>query len=165
VLSATVAVVTMRLFVWPATDVARQADAIVILGPGRHGERFLEGERLIRDRIAPSILISLSSRAERSRREQQLCRAVSTTCFRARPFTTRGEAQAIAKIAQARRWRHIVLVTSRYHVTRARLLNDRCFDGRVDVVAADHRRGWLEAVSTTLHEWGGLIALTFTRGC
>ena len=38
--------------------------------------------------------------------------------------------------------------------------------GRVDVVAADHRRGWLEAVSTTLHEWGGLIeALTFARGC
>ena len=44
-LAASLAIVTMRLFVWPATDVARQADAIVILGPGQHGERFLEGER------------------------------------------------------------------------------------------------------------------------
>jgi len=38
------------------------------------------------------------------------------------PSTTRGEARGVAALARAHGWRHVVVVTSTYHVPRARLI-------------------------------------------
>ncbi len=70
----------------------------------------------------------------------------------------------VAALAEKRGWRSLALVTSTYHVTRARLLLDRCFEGRVDVV--DAKPSDRLPVRSIVHEWGGLAyALSVARGC
>lgn len=167
-LAPVVAVVALTppLFLRPALDRPSRADAVVVLGPGRHGERFAEAMRLMRRRVAPILVVSESSRPARWPLERALCARRDAICFRARPFNTRGEAREVARLARRRRWRRLVVVTSTYHVTRARLLYERCFDGRIDVVGARPGGGGREEIGLVAHEWGGLLAaLTVFRGC
>ena len=65
-----------------------------------------------------------------------LLAGVSVTCFTPNPATTQGEAQEIRRLAAAQHWNTIIVVTSTYHVSRARMIIERCFDGRLEVVAA-----------------------------
>lgn len=165
-MTAAASAATARLFVWPSVSDVRRADALVVLGPGRHGERLTMAERLAQRDVAPVIVVSRSKRPGRWPLEQVLCARPRAVCFRANPFTTRGEAEHVGRLAAARGWRTLLIVTSTYHVTRARLLYDRCVDGRVDVVAADPRLGWGATLLATLHEWGGLVdALLLARSC
>src|SRR4051794_24178594 len=105
------------LFVWPSGDSPARADAVVVLA-GAKVPRLDKGLELMRRHVAPVLVISdgldpLWPRANR------LCRGdagFEVVCFRPRPYSTRGEAEAVARIASARGWRSIVVVTSRYHV-------------------------------------------------
>ena len=58
-------------------------------------------------------------------------------CFLPRPYSTRGEARGFARLARAHGWHSVIVVTSTYHVRRARMLFKRCFDGRVEAVGAE----------------------------
>jgi uncharacterized SAM-binding protein YcdF (DUF218 family) len=87
-------------------------------------------------------------------------------CFRAQPFTTRGEARYVARLARRRNWRSLIVVTSKYHVTRTKLLYSRCYDGELMVVGATPSHEPIGVATRTIHEWGGLLsALTFERDC
>jgi uncharacterized SAM-binding protein YcdF (DUF218 family) len=98
--------------------------------------------------------------------QQTLCARARSRCFRADPFTTRGEAREVARLVEANDWGSIVVVTSSYHVVRARLLYGRCLGGRVSVVGAEPGTPLSGLVRSIVHEWGGLAyALTFARGC
>jgi uncharacterized SAM-binding protein YcdF (DUF218 family) len=57
-------------------------------------------------------------------------------CFRADPYSTRGEARAIARLAAQHHWRLVDVVTSQYHVFRARILIRRCFHGGLRMIGA-----------------------------
>jgi uncharacterized SAM-binding protein YcdF (DUF218 family) len=158
--------VSCALFVWPSTDAPRAADALVVLGPGRHGERLEKARSLLGRGIAPVVVVSRSRRPGRWPLEDRLCARKGSICFRSRPFTTRGEARIVGRLAAERRWHTLVLVTSTYHVTRARLLYGRCFDGQIRVVAADPRAGPRALVELVAHEWGGLLdAVLVERSC
>jgi uncharacterized SAM-binding protein YcdF (DUF218 family) len=157
---------TSTLFLWPESDAPRAADALVVLGPGRDGERFRRALSLERQDYAPVVVVSESRDPARWPIERQLCATPHALCFRAQPFTTRGETRIVANLAREHGWRSLLVVTSTYHVTRARLLYDRCFRGRVTVVAAKPSGGLAELVATTLHEWGGLLdAVLLARTC
>jgi uncharacterized SAM-binding protein YcdF (DUF218 family) len=159
-------VATAVLFVWPRSDQPGPADAIVVLGPGLGGERLERARQLTRERLAPVLVVSGSRQPARWPLEHELCATPRSICFRARPFTTRGEARIVAGLARERGWRSLLIVTSTYHVTRVRLLYGRCFDGRIRVVAAKPSGGPAAHVRTTLHEWGGLAdALLLNRSC
>lgn len=87
-------------------------------------------------------------------------------CFRARPFSTRGEAREVGRLARERGWRSLIVVTSPYHVERARILFGRCYPGRLEMVAAESRLSVLEHVERIAHESAGLAyGLTLARGC
>lgn len=57
-------------------------------------------------------------------------------CFRPDPYDTRGEAETFTRLATRRGWHSVVVVSSRYHVVRARMLFERCFDGTVSDAGA-----------------------------
>jgi uncharacterized SAM-binding protein YcdF (DUF218 family) len=162
------AVTTVVLFVRPAVDEPRRADAMVMLGPGLNGERVREALRLFRRGLAPILVVS-KARDPGWEAGRELCaeeRPPGVVCIRASPFTTRGEARAITRLASKRGWRSLLIVTSAYHVTRVRLLYGRCFDGRLDVVGARPEASLAEWVGAVAHEWGGLTyALTLAREC
>jgi uncharacterized SAM-binding protein YcdF (DUF218 family) len=164
--TAALAVASGLLFVWPPTDVARHADAVVILGPGRHGERLTKGLDLVERGVAPVVVVSRSRRRGKWPLEETLCARGRSYCFQARPFTTRGEARYVARLAAINHWSSVVVVTSSYHVVRARLLYGRCLGSRVSVVAARPSMSPSGLVRAIVHEWGGLAyAFAFARGC
>ena len=131
--------VAVRFVLWPAQDSARHADAVVVLA-GDH-LRLGKALELMTRRVAPALVIS-DGLAPGWRDANRLCRGggnrFRVLCFRPDPYSTRGEARAVARMAAARGWRSVVVVTSTYHVTRARLLFDRCVDARVSVTGSTY---------------------------
>ena len=86
-------------------------------------------------------------------------------CLTPQPVNTQGEARAFARLATSRRWDRIVLVTSTYHLARARLLVGRCWHGRLLAVGAGSpwRASEIEHVAV---EWTAMLrAWVFDRGC
>ena len=125
------------LFVWPDEDRPRRADAVVVLAGSN--SRLDKGLELMRRRTAPLLVVSDGLR-EGWPQANRLCRRGSpryeVLCFHPNPYSTRGEARNVGRIARVRRWRRIVLVTSTYHLTRARILFERCLDAQVIGVAS-----------------------------
>jgi uncharacterized SAM-binding protein YcdF (DUF218 family) len=156
------------LFFTPPTDEPGHADAVVVLGTGQEGERIKAAIALMDEGTAP--ILVLSEGGTRQAEQRALCAERASRfeviCFRADPFSTRGEARTVDALARAREWRSIVLVTSTYHVVRARMLFRRCYKGGLSVVGAHPSSGPIEAFRAIAHEWGGLVyALTSARGC
>jgi uncharacterized SAM-binding protein YcdF (DUF218 family) len=123
--------VAASLFVVHHDDRPARADAVVVLSGTN--ERLPVGERLVREGYAPLLVVSRSDHP--SAAERRACRS-GALCFRAQPYSTRGEARAIARLAAARHWRAVDVVTSQFHVFRARILIKRCYSGSLRMVGA-----------------------------
>lgn len=140
----------------------------MILAPGLHGERLREGLRLMRQGFGRVLVVS-KARDPNWTVAERLCSGYArfqVVCFRAKPYTTRGEARAVSALASRHRWHSLLLVTSTYHVTRARLLYRRCYGGRVNVVGANPKASLTEWAGLIVHEWSGVAyALVFARTC
>jgi uncharacterized SAM-binding protein YcdF (DUF218 family) len=159
---------TCWMFVWPPTDAPARVDAVLVLAGGR-GERETTGARLVQQGLAPVIVFSDGGVPDSS--SGRLCRqrfaGIRVVCLHAEVGSTRGEARAFSELAAREGWRSVAVVTSSYHVRRASLLVDRCFEGTVHPVAAGlgPRRG-VEPFRSVLREAVGfLIASTVARGC
>jgi uncharacterized SAM-binding protein YcdF (DUF218 family) len=159
---------TVPLFVSPPTDDPGTADAVVVFAGG-DGERQQEGLRLVREGVAPVLVISDGGLPASGK--ARLCReppaGLRLVCVSPDPATTRGEARLFAELAEREGWDSLVLVTSTYHVRRAALLLDRCHGGRLRRVATplfnDYR--W-ETARQLAGEWLALgAALTLARSC
>ena len=154
-------VATVRLFVWPPSDSPESVDAVIMLS-GDRGERLARSLRLMDAGIARTLVLDGEPDSQQAR---DLCdggRPFEVICLRPQPDSTRSEARAAARLASARRWRTVAVVTTTSHITRAGLLFRRCFDGSVKMVKA-HRR---EGVRPLIHEWMGLVhAIAIERAC
>lgn len=140
----------LYLFVWPHDDeLPERADAIVVLSGSR--ERLPVGLRLLREGVAPVLVLSAGPEAEEiDPRIAGLCkRRRPPVCFEADPSSTRGEARAIARLARRRGWDELVVVTSGFHVFRARRVIERCFRGRLWLTDAPINRWWLPWAAAT----------------
>jgi uncharacterized SAM-binding protein YcdF (DUF218 family) len=153
------------LFVWPRQDSPRAANAVVVLA-GSKKPRLNKALGLMRRRVAPVLVIS-DGWDPSWPQANRLCAghaAFRVICFHASPYSTRGESEMVARIAAARHWRSLVVVTSTYHVRRAKLLFERCFHGRVQAVGAQYGLSELPALLPS--EWAKLVyALTVARDC
>jgi uncharacterized SAM-binding protein YcdF (DUF218 family) len=157
------------LFVWPParTGAPAGADAVVMLS-GAH-ERLAAAEALIRRGVAPVLALSSVSRSPAWKAASRLCRAgrylsARVLCFDARPFSTRGEAETVGRLARERGWSRLVVVSSTFHLTRAKLLFGRCYHGRLWLVGSAFP--WWRLPLEWAAETGKLVAQTvFERGC
>lgn len=152
------------MVVSPPTTVPAAADAVVLLSGD--GGRLPEALHLMDLDVAPTLVFvgepDILAVVDLCRDAQRF----EVVCLKPSPDTTQTEAQATGELARARRWKSIVLVTSRYHLTRARLLFNRCFDGTVYPVGDPPRYGPSFARRQIVHEWLGLVHATFlARGC
>lgn len=135
------------LFVAHHDDHPAKADAVVVLSGTE--QRLPVGQRLVREGYAPVLVVSRST--DPSHAEQRACRS-GALCFRAAPYSTRGEARAIARLAAARHWNTVDVVTSQFHIFRARILIERCYHGHLRMVGAREPR-WripLDAIKETV---------------
>lgn len=157
---------TVRIVFVPTEDKVGKADAVVVLAGSKH-RRLDRGLELVRDGVAPVLVIS-DGFDPRQPRANELCReggnGFSVACFTPYPDSTRGEAQKVAELARKHRWQRVLLVTSRFHVTRARMLFDRCLAGDVDAVGVDYP--WTSVPAAVAGEWVKLgLSETVSRGC
>jgi uncharacterized SAM-binding protein YcdF (DUF218 family) len=154
------------LFVWPPHGTESRADAAVVLAGGR-GPRLSEGLALVRKGIAPVLVVSDGWSPTWSE-ANRLCAGrrapVPVVCFHPEPYSTRGEAEAFARLAAKRGWRSVVVVSSRYHLVRARMLFERCYDGRVETASSNGTLlGRILAAPIETVKLG--YALVVRRGC
>jgi len=157
---------TLRVVFFPVEDAVGKADAVVVLAGSKH-ERLDRGLELVRDGVAPVLVISDGFDPRRPR-ANRLCRVggegFSVACFTPDPDSTRGEARKVAELARKHGWKRVLLVTSGFHVTRARRLFDRCTDVDVDAVGVDY--SWTSVPTAVAGEWVKLgLSETVSRGC
>ncbi len=121
----------------PTLNQPTNADAIVVLGPASNA-RVAEATRLLAAGHSHQLVISGGN--ERGYPHAlALClhppAGVTVTCFDPQPGTTRGEGLEVRRLAAARSWSTIIVVTSKFHISRARLIIGRCFSGRLEMVS------------------------------
>ncbi|MCF3940157.1 MULTISPECIES: YdcF family protein [Gordonia] len=121
------------VFVVPQIDAPRRADAIVVLG-GHDHERYPYGLELALSGVAPRVVMS-NPAGSKDTWLTDLCShqrySFEVTCFTPKPATTQGEAEEIAHLAAEYSWQTVVVVTFRPHISRARYIISRCFDGAI----------------------------------
>jgi len=77
-------------------------------------------------------------------------------CFDLSPESTQGEARAVKRFASELHLRSVIVVTSAFRVTRARIEMSRCFHGRLAVTGEPLHNRWKEPFYV-LVEWPKLI--------
>jgi hypothetical protein len=155
------ALVTMRLFVWPAEGMPARVSAIVMLaGPG---DRLPLALQLAREHRAPMLVVSQGWQGYGGACPQAVP-TVKLICFDPNPGNTRGEAEFAGRLAEQYHWSSIVLVTTRAQDTRARVIVGRCFGGSIYVVTASlPTSAWPYQIA---YAWGALFkALVLYRSC
>lgn len=158
---------SLYLFVWHPTDPPGHADAVVVLSGGRDS-RLLPAVRLVERGVAPVLVISGAGYDPKWHTARELCahgaRRFRVICFDPHPYSTQGEAEEIARLAQARHWKRVDVVTSRYHVFRAGIIVRRCYHGHLAMIGTP-----TDAETTAVavfSEWVKLLYhLTIQRSC
>ena len=127
------AVAGYLMFTRPQGDPLIKADAIVVLGGEKDG-RLAYGLDLARQGYANTVVLS-NSYGDDDAEFRRACAAgtdvVTVICFRPDPFTTRGEAMFVARLAKQNHWSHVIVVSWNFHMVRARYIFHQCFAGTV----------------------------------
>jgi uncharacterized SAM-binding protein YcdF (DUF218 family) len=167
---AVFSVATYQLFIDPQIDPVRRSDAVVVIAGGPL--RLKKGIELVKQGIAPLLIVSNPHGGWAYKEEApHLCDGLGphtpfrVICFQPKPESTQGEARAVQRIAAARQLRSVIVVTSYFHVTRARIEMRRCFHGRLAVVGTPLNNLAKEPFWVAM-EWPKLIyAETLNRNC
>jgi uncharacterized SAM-binding protein YcdF (DUF218 family) len=157
------ALASVPLFILYDDDPVAKADAVMVLAGEKR--RLPIALDLVERGVAPVLVIS-EGLDPRWTRANRLCRFGDPTrivCPRPEPYSTRGEARLVARLARERRWDSVVVVTSRFHLFRARLLFERCFHGRLDFVGVPNPA--LRLPVAIALEWAKLGVATVRRSC
>lgn len=167
----TLAVAGYFLFTRPHADPLTKADAIIVLG-GENDGRLEYGLSLAEQGYADTVVLSnsYSDSEPDSADYRRVCASgtatVTVVCFLPTPYTTRGEAMFLARLAKQHNWTHVIVVSWNYHMVRARYIFHQCFGGTVTMQPVPRSYDyspWRWAVEYA-HQYGGL-AKAFILGC
>jgi len=157
----TLVVASVFLFILYDDDEVTTADAVVVLAGSRF--RLPVGLELVARGVAPVLVIS-DGLDPRSPAANRICNErAQVLCPKPDPYSTRGEARLVARLARERGWDSIVVVSSRFHLFRARILFERCYHGRLAFVGAPIQ--WWRWPVAIAAEWVKLGVATTARDC
>ena len=163
VVLAPLVVASVPLFILYDDDEVATADAVMVLAGKKN--RLPVAVELVRRGVAPVLVIS-DGLDPRWPEANELCRSGDpdrVICSRPEPYTTRGEARLAGRLARERNWDSLVVVSSRFHLFRARRLFARCFRGELAFVGAPNPR--LQLPFWIALEWVKLGFATVRRDC
>lgn len=126
---------------WVLDDPLQKADAIIVLGDDYYADRSTRAAQLYRQDMAPIVVASgqqvrpgasLSDLMghdlfERGVPKDKIVR------FPQSAESTIGQAQALEKFTEVKKWRSVILVTSNYDARRARYIFRRVFPKRIAI--------------------------------
>jgi hypothetical protein len=146
----------------PAVDHVTNADAIVVLGEPTT-ESLVKATRLAAAGVSDELVISAPAE------EPSLCATppphMHVTCFNPQPSTTRGEARKIRQLADKYDWKNVVVITWTEHISRARYVIERCFDGALQLVDYDATQSIHDLLRAWMYETAAFVKATFQSGC
>ncbi|WP_062388007.1 YdcF family protein [Demequina iriomotensis] len=131
-------------YVAPAHDEPRDVDAVYVIGPPTD-ERIALAEGMVRDGLADTLVVSLGEDpVERSQRPAAVraCEEpqdFAVLCSEPDPFATRGEARWLRDLADEHGWDAVAVVTTTPHLTRTRVIMERCWDGDLAYIDSEER--------------------------
>lgn len=167
---------------WVIEDPLEKADALIVLSDDnfyadratRAAELFREGKATLvvasGRRLRPSAGIAELMEhdlVERGVPKDRILR------FAQDDDSTRGEAEALAKLAKTKKWRKAIIVTSNYHTRRARYIFRHVFPQDIEIRVASARDGdfdpesWWEKRASTrlfLREITGMVVTIWELG-
>jgi hypothetical protein len=151
----------------PRVDRPVPSDAILVLGPPLVDDRLDTALGLAEAHYAGTVVISIGW--AKGRQRVPACAndnpSYQVICFQPDPTTTRGEAEEIGSLARARGWHSVLVVTSKYHVSRARLIVKRCMPGTVRMVAAPGKPSLADWAYQFGYQTGGFAKAFLHRSC
>ena len=152
----------LPVYVRPQIDPLRHADAIFVLG-GIAEDRYPFGIGLGEQGWAPIVVLSID------RWRTRFCATphphFNLRCFIADPPTTKGEAQELRRLAADYGWRTIIVVTFRPHISRARFILERCFDGNLVMVESPEHLSVLEWAHQYVYQTAGYAREVLEPSC
>ena len=162
----------LPLYVFPVVDaVPAQADVVYVIGPPTPARIALARE-LIESGAADEMLISVPGDAlaqgTPSRGRFSACNLPGgdVLCRAPDPATTQGEARLLAETAQEQGWDSAIVITMTPHVSRARMIIDRCFDGELTMRAvSDQPSGLGGWVHQYLYQSAAFVKALAAPGC
>jgi uncharacterized SAM-binding protein YcdF (DUF218 family) len=164
---AVVAAAGFPVYVEPQVDSPRPADAIFVLG-GNGYERYSYALELALQGFAPRVVMS-NPAGDQDIWLTDLCAhqrySFAVSCFQPEPATTEGEGLQLRRLATEQGWRTVIVVTFRPHISRARYILGRCFDGELVMAEspADLSPGYW--VWTYAYQTGAYIRAALRPGC
>lgn len=159
--------VAVNLFYYPqATREPSKADAVVVLA-GAAAERLPVGRELMKQESAPVLVLSTTDTPGNTNMDIvcKYSRDPAIRCFEPSPLSTRAEARAIARLAADNGWENIIVVTSKYHLVRARANIEQCSNAHVQMVAAEPDLGPAQWAGRFVEETGGVLAAFLRPAC
>ncbi|WP_062527432.1 ElyC/SanA/YdcF family protein [Demequina rhizosphaerae] len=163
-------VVGTPLYVLPASDEPRAADAVYVIGPPTDA-RIELAESMIVDDLAGTMVVSLSEdpdeRAEMplATRACEEARDYPVLCSQPAPFTTRGEARWLRDLVDDEGWESVAVVTVTPHLTRTRVIFERCWDGDLAYVDSGERLSPVLWAYQYLYQSAAFIKVAGEDGC
>jgi uncharacterized SAM-binding protein YcdF (DUF218 family) len=156
------------VYVDPVADDPAPADAIVVLGGPHFNDRVALGLQLAEEGYAPRLVVSNTDDDDRNHHPDdplnRICDgkfAFTVACFAPDPDTTRGEGREIARRAKQEQWRRVIVVTFTPHVSRARYIIGKCFEGELLMVPVRPRISPSEWTYTYLYQSLGYLRAFF----
>jgi uncharacterized SAM-binding protein YcdF (DUF218 family) len=135
---------------WVVDEPAAHADVIVVLGDDNfYGDRATHAAELFRQGVAPQGVASgrrlrpnagISELMEHDLIERGVPKE-KIIRFSQDADNTREEAEAVGKLAVARHWKSLVIVTSNYHTRRARYIYEKVLPAGIAVSLAGAKDG------------------------
>jgi uncharacterized SAM-binding protein YcdF (DUF218 family) len=151
----------------PQDSLPAQADAVFVLAGAQ--SRLPVAQKLIADGRARTLVVSETGAADDPAR-YTLChgprpKSYKLVCRIAATDSTRGEAHLIAGLVLQNKWASVIVVSSHYHLYRARVLVRRCMQARVVMRGSEGDTWWRKAIAIPL-EYAKLVrADVWERGC
>lgn len=164
-LTLVLALVSLALigFVVPREDTPDDPDAVVVLGGGTPARAALGIE--VAERHDAELVLS-STAAIFGERLGRRC-GEDAVCYEPDPSNTSGEAATTARMLEEHGWDHVTVVTSWFHISRARMLLHQCLaPGTVSVVGTETTGTWpWQAYVIAREALAVVVDATIRRAC
>ncbi|WP_062516268.1 hypothetical protein [Demequina gelatinilytica] len=165
-----VAVVGWPLYVAPAHDEPRAVDAVYVIGPPTD-ERIALAEGMIADGLTDTLVISLIEDPVQRAAMPAAAAACdepqdfTVLCSQPAPFTTRGEARWLRDLVDDHGWQSVAVVTVTPHVTRTRVIMERCWDGDISYLESGESLAPWQWAYQYAYQSAAFVKVAWEDGC
>jgi uncharacterized SAM-binding protein YcdF (DUF218 family) len=169
-LSLVIGIGGYRVYAHPRVDrlaPGAPVDAVVALG-GRI-ESATYAESLVQQGAAPVLVLSDPYPDGEAPSVDRACASrpsgYQVICFQPDPSTTRGEAREIQALAKRNGWTRVAVVAPTFHISRARLIVERCYPGTVLMLALPQHFPWYLWIHQYVWQSAGYVKTAIMRSC